>query len=92
MRSVRGQTNASSANMASAFGRSPRLPWRPLYARYSARSRLAVIGRYPPFATVRWGSDEGPLRADTEPTLATVVRLLSRPFLPFGQRPLSAQS
>jgi len=41
-------------------------------------------------ATLCWGFGRCLLRADTKPFPAALVRTLSRPFPPFGQRSLSA--
>ncbi len=47
--------------------------------------------RSPPFAMFCRRLDQCPLRADTKPSPTAIVRPLSCPFPPFGQRSLSAQ-
>ena len=48
-----------------ASGVTPSLPWRPLYARYSARSCRSANNRYPPKCDVHRHDPQRVLHVDT---------------------------
>jgi hypothetical protein len=57
--------------MNSRFGRTPRVPWQPMYARFLAPFFRSAKGRYPP-------------KCDTHHAVRD-VRYASTPVVPFAQ-------